>query len=167
MDQQTTVLVEALKARIDRETRIFREMEEEMDRLRESFQQKKWTSGLTIAQRLERFGPLIEEADETRDRAFVPLAAALGMTGETSFSTVLARLDPEHRGLLEQSWRNLRMAVVRLSTATNRMRYSAEALAGTLTAILEEIFPHRRGRIYSRHGKATSVNDSLLVDRSL
>ncbi len=167
MDQQTTVLVGALKACMDRETRIFQEMEEEMTRLRESFQQKKWTSGLTIAQRMERFGPLIEEADEARDRAFIPLAAALGVAGETPFSTVLTRLGAKHRDPLEQSWRNLRMAVVRLSTATSRMRYSAEALAGTLTAILEEIFPHRRGRIYSRRGTATSVNDSLLVDRQL
>ena len=54
-----------------------------------------------------------------------------------------------------------------LATATNRLRYFAEALAGTLGRVLEEVFPHRRGKIYSRRGKATSVNDSLLVDRSL
>ena len=167
MDQQTTVLVKALKECMERETGIFDEMGQAVERLRVSFQQKEWTSGLVIAQGMERFAPLIERADEARDAAYVTLCGAMGVVPETAFSSVLSRLSAEHRGMLEQGWRNLRMSVARLSTATSRMRYSAEALAGTLSRILEEIFPHRRGRIYSRRGKATSVNDSLLVDRRL
>jgi len=167
VDQQTTVLVNALNASIGRETSIFQKMGREMERLRESFQQKTWTAGLGIAQEMERFAPLIEEADEARDRAYVLLCGALGVVPETAFSSVLSRMSAEHRGALEESWRSLRMSIVHLSTATSRMRYSAEALASTLNRVLEEIFPHRRGRIYSRRGKATSVNDSLLVDRRL
>ncbi len=167
MDQQTTVLVGALKTSMERETGIFRDMEREMERLRDSFQQKKWVSGLAIAQGMEKFTRLIDVADEARDRAFVALANALGVTREMPFSSVLSTMSAQHRGALEESWRDLRKAVVHLSTTTSRMRYSAEALAGTLSRILEQIFPHRRGRIYSRRGKATSVTDSLLVDRSL
>ena len=47
------------------------------------------------------------------------------------------------------------------------MRYSAEALAETLNRILEEIFPYRKGKIYSRRGRTTSVSGALLVDRRL
>ncbi len=167
MDQQTTALVGALKASMDRETGIFHQMEREMESLRDSFQRKTWTSALATAQGMERFAALVGEADEARDQAFIRLCVATGVAPETPFSSVLSRMDAEPRGMLEEGWRDLRMAVVRLSTAASRMRYSAEALAGTLSRILEEIFPHRRGRIYSRRGTATSVNDSLLVDRSL
>ena len=59
------------------------------------------------------------------------------------------------------------MSVVRLKTATGRMRYAAEALSQTLNRILEEAFPYRKGKIYSRRGKPTSVSGALLVDRKL
>ncbi|MGA2764983.1 MAG: hypothetical protein ABSG17_16660 [Spirochaetia bacterium] len=167
MDQQTTVLAQALKGRMDFEAELFRQLGLEMDRLRDSFQQKKWTSCLVIAQGIQASAQKIERADDARDEAFAALCGGLGFSTETAFSALLTRMPEEHRGLLEESWRNLRMAVVRLSTASNRMRYSAEALAGTLGRILEEIFPHRKGKIYSRRGRTTSVNDSLLVDRRL
>jgi len=167
VDQQTTVLGETLRGRMEREKELFLEMGQQVERLRDSVQRKSWTAGLALAQGLEQFALTIEEADTERDKAFCALCASLGLPADAVFSAVLARMPAGQRGTLEESWRNLRMSVVRLATATNRLRYFAEALAGTLGRILEEVFPHRRGKIYSRRGKATSVNDSLLVDRSL
>ena len=167
MDQQTTVLVETLKAQMDREGELFLAMSREMERLRDSVVQKKWTTGLAIAQDLERFARGIEDADCERDRTYTALCAGFGLAPESLFFSLLPRVDTAQRGPLEDSWRNLRTSLVRLATATNRMRYFAEALAGTLGSILEGVFPHRRGKIYSRRGKATSVNDALLVDRKL
>ncbi len=167
MDEQTTALVKTLKALMEREAELFLVMEREVDRLRDSVQLKKWTQGLTIAQSLERFAVKIEEADMARDRAFEELCGRVGLPADALFAVLLSRLEVEERLSLEQSWRALRISVVRLGTASNRLRYYAEALGGTLGRILEEIFPHRRGRIYSRRGTATSVNDSLLVDRKL
>jgi hypothetical protein len=167
VDEQTTALVKTLNALMEREAELFLVMEREVDRLRDSVQLKKWTQGLTIAQDLERFAVKIEKADMARDRAFEGLCGSLGLPPESIFAVLLSRIDVRERHSLEQSWRALRISVVRLGTASNRLRYYAEALSGTLGRVLEEIFPHRRGRIYSRHGTATSVNDSLLVDRKL
>jgi len=167
VDQQTTVLADALTGHMDQEAELFLTMGREMDRLRDSVIQKKWTAGLAIAQDLERFAHSIEDADAARDQAYTSLCASLGLAPQGVFSFLLPRVDLARRASLEESWRNLRSSVVRLATATNRMRYLSEALAGTLGRILEEVFPHRRGKIYSRHGTATSVNDALLVDRKL
>ena len=68
---------------------------------------------------------------------------------------------------MEESWRGLRMAVVRLKTATGRMRYSAEALALTLNRILEQVFPYRKGKIYNRRGTPSAVSGAVMVDRRL
>ena len=167
MDERTTVLTRALRGTMERETVLFTDLRDEMDRLKEVFQGKKWTASLTVAQGIERFAEKLEEADIERDSAFVELRDALGLPREMTFSAILPRLpDVERRGL-EAGWRDLRMSVVRLKTATSRMRYSAEALADTFNKALEEIFPHRKGKIYSRRGKTTSVNDAVLVDRKL
>ncbi len=167
MDEQTTALAEALAACMERESELFLVMGREVDRLRDSVQEKKWAPGLAIAQGLERFAVKVEEADTARDGAYEALCADLGIPSDSVFSALLSRVDAEQRSLLENRWRNLRTSVIHLGTASNRLRYYAEALGGTLGRVLEEVFPHRRGRIYSRRGTATSVNDSLLVDRKL
>jgi hypothetical protein len=167
MDERTTVLTRALKGSMERETELFTELRNEIDRLRDVFQGKKWTASLTVAQGIERFAEKLDEADLARDSAFVELRDGLGLPRETTFSAILPRLPENERSGLEASWRDLRMSLVRLKTATSRMRYSAEALADTFNKALEEIFPHRKGKIYSRRGKTTTVNDAVLVDRKL
>ena len=167
MDEQATALVKALGGLMEREAGLFLIMEKEVDRLRDTVQLKKWAQALTIAQGLERFAAKIEEADVARDRAFQDLRGSLSLSSDTVFAVLLSRLDAEQRSALEKTWRSLRISVIRLGTASNRLHYYAEALGGTLGRILEEIFPHRKGRIYSRRGKATSVNDIFLVDRKL
>ena len=167
MDEQTTALAEALAGLVEREAGLFLVMEKEVDRLRDSVQQKKWAPALATAQGLERFAAKIEETDTARDRTFQDLCAILGLSSDVPFAILLSRLDVAQRSVLEKRWRSLRISVIRLGTASNRLRYYAEALGGTVGRILEEIFPHRKGRIYSRRGKATSVNDALLVDRKL
>jgi DNA polymerase III delta prime subunit len=167
VDEQTTALVEALAARMERESELFLVMGREVDRLRDSVQEKKWGQGLAIAQGLERFAGKVEEADTARDGAYAALCSTMGIPPDSVFSILLSRVSAEQRNLLENRWRSLRTSVIHLGTASNRLRYYAEALGGTLGRVLEEIFPHRRGRIYSRRGTATSVNDSLLVDRKL
>ncbi len=166
MDERTNALVRTLKDRIDREAEMFAGLGREVERLRDSFQEKSWGPSLSIAEGIERSARGIEEADAARDEAFGNLREALGLPRETTMSAVMPSLPDLLRSEMEESWRTLRMAVVRLKTATGRMRYSAEALAFTLNRILEQVFPYRKGKIYSRRGMPTSVSGALLVDRT-
>ena len=166
MDEQTNVLARTLKARMDQEAELFDGLQQEVDLLREAFQAKDWSAGLAIAQGMEVAARTIEEADTARDKAFGLLRSAMDLPRETAFSGLLPSLPDGQREALEESWRALRMSVIRLKTSTSRMRYSAEALAESLNRILEKIFPYRKGKIYSRRGKPTGVSGALLVDRT-
>lgn len=167
MDERTYALAAALRERMDRETGLFVAIGIEVERLRESFQQKSWGSSLAIAQEIERTAASLEKLDGDRDEAFVLLREAMDMPRESAFSAVMPGLPDDLRRPMEDSWRALRMAVVRLKTATGRLRYSAEALADALNRILEQVLPYRKGRIYSRKGTPTSVGGAVLVDRRL
>jgi hypothetical protein len=167
MDEQTTALARRLRAEMDRETALFTELGCEVERLKDSFQAKEWAAGLAVADRMQDFSARIEAAEAGREAVFAQLRELLGRPGEAAFSAVLPRLPDGCRAELEQSWRGLRAAVVRVKTASGRLRYSAEALAVTFTRMLEAVFPHRKGRIYSRRGTATAPTGSLLVDRQL
>jgi len=165
MDERIVALLRALKDRIDREAELFDALGQDVQRLRDGFQQKSWGPSLAIAEGIERSSRAVEEADAARDEAFARARDALGLPGESTLSAVLPHLPYLLRSEMEQSWRGLRMAVVRLKTATGRMRYSAETLASTLNDILEQVFPYRKGKIYSRRGIPTGVSGAVLVDQ--
>ena len=167
MDEPTNALVRALKDLMDREAELFVDLGRRVERLRDSFQQKSWGPSISLSEGIERSSRAIEEADLARDDAFASVREAMHLPGETTMSAVLPGLPDLLRSEMEERWRGLRMAVVRLKTDTGRMRYSAEAMAGTLNRILEQVFPYRKGKIYSRRGTPTNVNSAVLVDRSL
>jgi len=167
MDEHTFALVRDLKDRMDREAELFADLGGEVERLRDSFQQKSWGPSLSLSEGIERSARSIEEADVARDEAFALVREALALPRETTMSAVLPSLPDLLRSEMEESWRGLRMAVVRLKTNTGRMRYSAESMASTLNRILDEVFPYRKGKIYSRRGTPTGVSGAVLVDRRL
>ena len=167
MDEQTTLRAHRLRADMDRETALFGELGAEVEKLKDSFQAKQWIPGLAVAERIQGFAARIEQAETDRETAFRSLREQLGKDDGSGFSALLPRLPEDCRGELEQSWRGLRASVVRLKTASGRLRYAADVLGGTLTRMLEAVFPQRRGRIYSRRGTATAPSGSLLVDRKL
>jgi hypothetical protein len=167
MDEPTNALVRTLKDRIDRETELFADLGQAVERLRESFQQKSWGPSLFLAENIERSSNAIEQADAARDDAFAAVREAMELPLETTMSAILPALPDLLRSEMEESWRGLRMAVVRLKTSTGRMRYSAEALAFTLNRILEQVFPYRKGKMYTRRGTPSGVSGAVLVDRRL
>ncbi len=167
MDERENALVRTLKDRIDREAELFADLGREVERLRESFEQKSWGPSLSLAESIERSSQAIVEVDAARDEAFTAAREALDLPNETTMSAILPVLPDLLRSEMEESWRGLRMAVVRLKTATGRMRYSAEALAITLNRILEQVFPYRKGKIYTRRGTPSGVSGAVLVDRKL
>jgi len=167
MDEPKNALVRALKDQIDREADLFADLGQEVERLRDSFQQKSWGPSLSLAEGIERSSQAVVEADAARDEAFAAVREAMDLPLETTMSAILPALPDLLRSEMEESWRALRMSVVRLKTSTGRMRYSAEALAFTLNRILEQVFPYRKGKIYTRRGTPSSVSGAVLVDRKL
>ena len=165
MDERNLALLRVLKDRIDRETELFNSLGQDVQRLRDSFQEKNWGPSLAVAESIERSSRAVEEADVARDAAFAQVRDSLGLPRETTMSAVLPAVPDLLRSQMEESWRSLRMSVVKLKTATGRMRYSAETLASTLNGILEQVFPYRKGKIYSRRGTPTGVSGAVLVDQ--
>jgi hypothetical protein len=152
---------------METEAALFKRLGVDVDKLRDSFQAKQWTDSLTIAQGFESAAHEIEAVDKARDNAFSSLKSGFGLPSQEPFSAVLSRMRPEERSSLEGSWRQLRTAIFRLKMATGRLRYSAETMGDTLSRFIESLFPHRRGKIYTRHGTPAQTGGALLIDKEL
>lgn len=157
----------ALKSGMERETAIFERLGSDMDSLRDSYLSKRWADSMTIAQGFESAAREIEQADRERDGAFASLKSALGAPADEPFAAVLTRMDAADRRSLEESFRRLKSSVFRLKSASGRLTYCAETMADTLNRFLEGLYPHRRGKIYTRHGKPTQAVGALLIDTEL
>jgi hypothetical protein len=52
--------------------------------------------------------------------------------------------------------------------ATLRLSYYFQSLSDTFKKVLEELFPHRKGKLYTRNGKPTkTIDDTLILNKSL
>ena len=90
MDERTNALVRTLKDRMDREAELFADLGREVERLRDSFQQKSWGPSLSLAEGIERSSRAIEEADAARDEAFARGARRpCDLPRETTMSALL------------------------------------------------------------------------------
>jgi hypothetical protein len=165
MDERHSV--QRLREGMENEAKLFQRLGADLDRLRDSYSGSEWTKSLTIAQGFESSILEIEAAEAARDRAFKDLKEGLGASAEDPFPAVLMRVPEEERARLDEAWRRLRTSVFSLKTASGRLRYSAETMSDTLNKIIDGVFPHRRGKIYTRHGTPTKSVGSLLIDREL
>ena len=167
MDEHTNVLSRTLKDRMEREAELFRGLQAEVERLRVSLQEKDWNTALAIAQGMEHSAKAIEKADGARDESFVLLRDRHGPPPGDR----LLRAAPAHaRTPRATSWRRAGGAShdghPARRPARGRLRYSRGSARRALNRILERIFPYRKGKIYSRSGKTTSVDGALLVDHT-
>jgi hypothetical protein len=152
---------------MEAEAALFQRLGLDVDRLRDSFQAKQWTDSLTLAQGFEAAARDIEAVDKARDNAFSSLKCGFGLPSQEPFSAVLSRMAPGERSGLEGSWRRLKTEIFRLKMATGRLRYSAETMGDTLSRFIEGLFPHRRGKIYTRHGTPEKTGGALIIDKEL
>jgi hypothetical protein len=168
MDERTVLLLKELEEEMNGEAELFSRLGTQMDGMCASSRGNSWAIGGGWTGTWDEYASRIEEIEARRDASFQALAGALGLSPYTHFSAVSSRLPVEERSGLEESYRRLRAAVVRFRISVNRLRYLASTLSETMGRVLEEVLPHRRGRIYSRKGSAAvAAGNPLLVNRQL
>ena len=113
-----------------------------------------------IEARMDRLNSTAKEIDEVESRRhdhFRSLAENASFSewlGEQPV-TVQAELGPLHR--------RIRLALVRIRGLSKSLFYTFRGIQESLQQILAEIFPHRRGKIYSRAGNAQGEIDEAMV----
>jgi hypothetical protein len=168
IDERTARLLRELEGEMNGESDLFSRLGAQMDEMCASSQGNVWSAGGGWTGTWDEYASKIEEVEAKRDAAFQALAGALGLSPYTHFSAMAERIPMEERVGLEESYRRLRSAVVRFRISVNRLRYLAFTLSETMGKVLEEVLPHRRGRIYSRKGRAAAAaGNPLLVNQQL
>jgi hypothetical protein len=108
----------------------------------------------------------IEKRDDQRHRSFRTLKGLLGMVDGEPFRQMINELPEEHRGDLERLFRQLQGSVSKVRTLSGGLFYFFRSVQDSINQILNEVFPYRKGRLYSKRGRSRPPREeSVVVDQ--
>ena len=154
---------EELKSLILQETELLTRFLELERKLSESVYTRNWEDLQYCLEALEPISEEIAELDARRDAELAALKDALGVSASEGFYQVISRLPKSQRNELAAQFRGMKAAVFRLQGLSYQLESYLGTVSGTMREILEELFPHRRGNIYSRKGVASEPEANPMV----
>jgi len=167
------VQTSALKKALRDEAQVLTEFAAGQKRLQELIGKRQWTRLEGQIEELKSLASRAETLEEQRHSSYRQLKADLGLSDEPPgkagagdagrFEDVVTRLAGPDRDELFALYRQLKLAVIRVKGNAGLLGFYLRSLSGTLQKVLEELFPHRKGRIYSRSGKTRETGDDSLV----
>ena len=100
----------------------------------------------------------VREADRERAGALPE-----GASDSEAFARAMAEVGLEERMELERCYHSLSLAVLRVKGGISRIDHYVGSVAGSLSAVLQELLPFRKGRIYSARGRERAAADAPIV----
>ena len=156
---------EPLKKAMAEEARLLNEYAARLGALQHTVARRDWEAVERDIAALRNLTVEIESAEATRLEAYHLLKAALSVGGGETFDQVASRLPSPAREQLGAQHRGLKIAIIRVKGAAGLLGYYVRTMADTHRAVLEELLPHRKGRMYSRSGRArATAEESLMLD---
>ena len=162
--QATSVFKDALHL----QSVLLDSLSREEGRLQVAVLEKDWIALEESIRTMRVLAADIEECEMRRNEGYRNLKASLGLKSDDSFYDVLSRLPLEERQELAGLYRQLRIGISKVRSITDGIDAYVTATVGTMRDILDEIFPERKGKIYSRSGSvAVAEAPSLVVNHRL
>ena len=152
-----------LKRTLRAEARSLKDFAELQKQLQLAISKRQWTELADEIDALRQLAEKIETLEEDRIQAYQNLKGSLQADGEESFTEIVSRLSPKDRDELLALFRHLKAAVIRVKASAGLLDYYVQSMSDALRQILEELFPHRKGKMYSRSGKPKEPGDESLM----
>ncbi|HOX33530.1 MAG TPA: flagellar export chaperone FlgN [Spirochaetales bacterium] len=164
MDQKETVI--ALAAAMRAEIACFEAFVAAERSFASALRDRDWGSLQTAMELIDDITRAIAEREGFRAEAFELLRTQLGCEEEGLYRVALKVPEPE-RSELTDLFRKLKLAAMRARFESAAASDYANSNRELLRAVLEELFPEKKGRIYGRTGQVAQPGlDSLLLNRA-
>lgn len=112
---------------------------------------------------VKKLSGLIEILDKKREFSVEAIRTALGEDTGTHFYRLTMGLETEQRDRLNDLYRKLKLSVLNLQNINWRIDAYVGTVTGIMKQTLKEIYPNRRGSLYSKSGTIREVQSNPMV----
>ncbi len=152
-----------LKQALRQEAQTLKDFAALQKNLQQAISKRQWAELNKEIDALRCLADKIEVMEENRLQAFELLREALNAEQREGFTAVVVRLPAAERDELISLYRSLKAAVIRVKASAGLLSYYIGSMSDALRQIIEELFPHRKGKLYSRAGKTREAGDESLM----
>ncbi len=150
------------------EIRLLEQFCREEEKMKEYILDMSWPELQETIQRVNPLSIAVSLIEQERDRCFKKLKTTLNTSGVERFYASISGLQEKERRELVDTYRKLKMMVLMTQGVTRSIESLIETLSGTIRGVMEELFPYRRGKIYSATGAAKDVEmNPVMINRHL
>ncbi len=125
--------------------------------------ERSWEGLVRTVGEIDPVAQRLTEVEARRDATFKELQARLGAGPEAGFYQIVVLLPEAERERMAEAYRRLRLAVLGIQGLNTTIDAYLRTVIQTVHDVLGELYPFRKGKIYSRRGKAKPVHSNPMV----
>ncbi len=156
-------IVERLTDAISEEIHAIKQFCDQELEVKQHLFDKDWKNLNGAIEESQKTSERIQVLEEERDSLFEELCSYTGEESRANFYHVIVHLPTGERDRLGYLYRELKLAVYQMQSITAGIDTYISSMRETMNHILEEVFPHRKGKIYAKDGKETSKETDPMV----
>jgi len=153
---------------MNEETILLDSISSEEEKLQKALRDNLWEDMEVIINTLSPLSAKMEKVEDARNSTYLKLKSNLNKNDDDGFYAVAMHMKGQNREDCLGGYRKMKIALLRMQGITAGIDQYVRTVGETSKAVLEEVFPHRKGRIYSSRGCEKPVqSDPMILNRHL
>ena len=146
-----------------REKKLIETFVRREEKLSAQIKNRSWKNIEEHVNKLDQTAQEIEKVEAERHSVYQRMRERYSIGDDRSFRSCIVHAPKEMQQELADLYRALRQSLVRIRSLSRGLFYTFRSIQESLDQILAEVYPHRRGRIYSSRGSARDGTESPVV----
>ena len=164
LDDYTVKLEACLKKQLE----AFRNFYSAEEKIKQLIVLKNWTELNSEIAFLQEQAVVIDKIELERSNIYNAMKLYCNDNSVSNFYTFISKYCPEKSIYLNSLYRDLKVSVIKVKALTMRIDAYLSTITTTVTKVLEEAFPMRKGTIYDNKGaNKVAAAPPLVLDRQL
>ncbi len=161
-------LGEKLAKLMKEETDLLNEISSEEEKLQKALRASNWNDMEVVINKLTPLSQRMEAIEEKRNTVFQKLKIRLCKKESDGFYAVAAHMEGRTREDCLSGYRKMKIALLKMRGITSGIDQYVRTVGETSRTVLNEVFPHRKGSLYSSNGNTKpAAADPMVLNRHL
>ncbi len=163
MASKCTGTVISLMEIMKQEIILLEEFRAKEEILQETLKTSNWENLSDLIEEMNRLADWIDSTEKKRNEIYANFCGRNANGEELPFYQAICSLDEDLRSECAELYRSLKFATVKIRGLTWSLDSHIRSVSETMQTVLNELFPYRKGKLYSRRGTAKAADTEPLV----